>query len=146
MRLTGSADANKFACMGKKTKKPVVLSRRETQIMDIIFAEGECSAADVLAAIADPPSYSTVRKLLAILVDKGHLKHRDVGGKYFFRPTQPRRKAGQSALARVVTTFYEGSLEKAVAAMLSNSEAALSAEELQRLAELIEDAKRKEKQ
>jgi len=127
--------------MGKKAKLPVALSRRESQIMDIVFAESECSAADVLAAIPDPPSYSTVRKLLTILVEKGHLKHRSSGGKYFYRPTQPRGKAGQSALARVMSTFYEGSLEQVVAAMLSNREAELSEEELERIAALIEEAR-----
>ncbi len=132
--------------MGKKARKSVVLSKRETQIMDIVYSQGECSVSDVLQAMHDPPSYSTVRKLLTILMEKGHLKYRDGGGKYIYRPTKPRRKAGQSALTRVLATFYENSLEQAVAAMLANREINPSSEELQRLAELIEEAKKKGQQ
>ncbi len=94
----------------------------------------------------EPPSYSSVRKLLTILVEKGHLKYRKDEGKYVYRPTKPREKAGQSALMRVLSTFYENSLEQAVAAMISNREITPSSEELQRLGEMIEDAKRKGKQ
>lgn len=114
--------------------------------MDIVYSQGECSVSDVLQAMHDPPSYSTVRKLLTILMEKGHLKYRDGGGKYIYRPTKPRRKAGQSALTRVLATFYENSLEQAVAAMLANREINPSSEELQRLAELIEEAKKKGQQ
>ena len=109
--------------------------------MDIVYAAGEASAAQVLDAMSDPPSYSTVRKLLMILVEKGHLKHRRQDGKYFYQPTKPRGKAGKSAMARVLETFYEGSLEKAVAAMLQGRDANVSDEELNRLSRLIEDAR-----
>lgn len=127
--------------MRKKRKQAAALSKRETQIMDIVYSRGECSVSDVLEAMHDPPGYSSVRKLLSILAEKGHLKYRQEGGKYIYRPTKPRHKAGQSALARVLATFYENSVEQAVAAMLSSREISPSEEELQRLAELIEEAK-----
>ncbi len=126
--------------MKKRRKQPDELSRRERQIMDIVFAAEEASAAEVLAAMDDPPSYSTVRKLLGILIDKGQLRHREKDGKYFYRPTKPRGKAGRSAMKRVLETFYEGSLEKAVAAMLQGRDAKVTDEELARLKKLIEDA------
>ena len=125
-------------------KKSDGLSRRERQIMDIVYEAEEASAADVLGAMPDPPSYSTVRKLLGILVEKKHLKHRTRDGKYFYRPTRPRGKAGRSALTRVLETFYEGSLEKAVAALLSSNESDVSDDELRRLRVLIENAQQEE--
>jgi predicted transcriptional regulator len=118
------------------------LSRRERQIMDIVYAQGEASAAGVRAALPDPPSYSAVRALLAILVEKGHLKHRSEHGRYIFAPTRRRAQAGRSALRSVLDTFFEGSLERAVAALLRGSDANLSAEELQRLGQLIQKARR----
>lgn len=127
--------------MSKKKDYAAELSRRERQIMDIVYSAAEASAADVLEAMSDPPSYSTVRKLLAILVEKGHLKHREQRGKYLYRPTNPRSRAGKSALQKVLQTFYEGSLEKAVAAMLSGRDASVSNEELKRIVKLIEDTK-----
>ena len=121
-------------------KPPADLSRRERQIMEIVYARGEASAAQVLEDLPDPPSYSAVRALLAILEQKGQLKHRSEQGRYIFAPTRRRAKAGRSALMRVLETFYEGSLEKAVAALLQ-SDSRLSTEELQRLSELIEQAR-----
>jgi BlaI family penicillinase repressor len=118
------------------------LSRRERQIMDIVYAQGEVSAADVHAALPDPPSYSAVRALLAILVEKGHLKHRSEQGRYIYTPTRRRAQAGRSALRLVLDTFFEGSLEKAVAALLQGSETHLSPEELKRLGQLIEQARK----
>ena len=117
------------------------LSRRERQIMEIIYASGEASAAYVLEQLADPPSYSAVRAILAILVEKGHLKHRAERGRYIYAPTRRRAHAGRSALVRVLKTFYDGSLEKAVAALLRNADANLSPDELQRLSDLIEQAR-----
>jgi predicted transcriptional regulator len=125
------------------SRKPAhTLSRRERQIMDIVYAQGEASAADVRAALPDPPSYSAVRALLAILVDKGHLKHRSEQGRYIYVPTRRRAQVGRSALRRVLDTFFEGSVEKAVAALLQGSDANLSEEELARLAQLIEQARK----
>ena len=118
------------------------MSRRERQIMDIVYARGEASAAGVLAALPDPPSYSAVRALLAILVDKGHLKHRSDKGRYIYVPTRRRAQVGRSALRRVLDTFFEGSLEKAVATLLQGSDAKLSEEELQRLGQLIQQARK----
>jgi predicted transcriptional regulator len=123
------------------SRKPTAeLSRRERQIMEIIYARGEASAAQVLESLPDPPSYSAVRALLAILVQKGQLKHRPEQGRYIYAPTRRRSKAGRSALVRVLETFYEGSLEKAVAALLQ-ADSKLSAAELERLSELIEQAR-----
>lgn len=119
---------------------PDALSRRERQIMDIVYAQGEASAAEVRDALPDPPSYSAVRALLAILVDKGRLKHRSQQGRYIYAPTRRRTLAGRSALRRVLDTFFEGSLEKAVAALLQGAEAGLTQEDLKRLGRLIQQA------
>jgi predicted transcriptional regulator len=118
------------------------LSRRERQIMDAVYAKGEATAADVLASLPDPPTKTAVRTLLRILEDKGHLSHRAEGLTYVYRPSRPRGRAGKSALNRVLHTFFEGSLEKAVAAHLGDSATDLSADELARLATLIEQARR----
>jgi predicted transcriptional regulator len=121
------------------------LSRRERQIMDVIYRKGQATAAEVLAELPDPPGKTAVRTLLRILEDKGHLKHRQEGLAYVYVPSRPRDQAGRSALRRVLQTFFEGSLEKAVAAHLGDSAADLSPEELQRLAELIRQARKKGK-
>lgn len=117
------------------------LSRRERQIMDVIYLRGRASAAHVLAGMPDPPSYSAVRALLAVLESKGHVRHVREGNRYVYLPTRPRGRAGRSALRRVLRTFYDGSVEKAVAALLNVSDADLSPRELRRLARLIEEAK-----
>lgn len=119
------------------------LSRRERQIMDIIYRRGEASVADVLADLPDPPSYSAVRALLGILMTKGHVMYRRAGLRYVYRPTHPRGKAARSALRRMVETFFDGSAEKAVAALLDLSAADLSNDELKRLTKLIEAARKK---
>jgi BlaI family transcriptional regulator, penicillinase repressor len=118
------------------------LSRRERQIMDIIYSHGEASAATVLAELPDPPSYSAVRALLMIMVEKDHLKRRSVQGRYIFAPRRRRSQAGRSALRRVLETFYEGSREKALAALLHDHDAKLTSEELVRLQQLIEKARK----
>jgi len=122
-------------------KHSAELSRRERQIMEILFARGEATAAQVLEDLPDPPSYSSVRALLAILVEKGHAKHRSEQGRYVYTPTKRRSRAGRSALVRVLETFYEGSLEKAVAAMLQ-ADSKPSADELKRLSDLIDQAQK----
>ena len=121
------------------------LSRRERQIMDVIYAEGEATAVQVLAGLADPPSKTAVRTLLRILEEKGHLKHALRGREYVYQPKKPRLRAGRSAFQRVLSTFFDGSLEKAVAARLADSAANLSAEELRRLSDLIHQARKKGK-
>ena len=126
-----------------KTSKPSdsALSRRERQIMDIIYQQGRAAAADVLAALPDPPSYSSVRALLGILETKGHLKHIKDGPRYLYLPTRPRGSAAKSALRSVMQTFFGNSVEQTVATLLSVSETPLSPEELARLSALIDTAK-----
>ena len=116
------------------------LSRRERQIMDIIFQHSQMSVAEVLANLPDAPSYSTVRALLRILEEKGHLTHQKDGPRYIYRPTQPRHQAGRSALKQVVQTFFDKSVERTVAALVADAE--VSDEELDRLSQLIEQAKK----
>ena len=119
------------------------LSRRERQIMDVIFARGEATAAEVAEALPDAPSYSTVRALLRILEEKGHLKHREDGKRYVFLPTEPVEKASRSALKQVVQTFFEGSLASAVAALVDAKDAPVSDEELKRLEAIIKQARKR---
>lgn len=119
------------------------LSRRERQIMDVIFARGEATAAEVAAALPEPPSYSAVRAMLRILEEKGALRHREEGPRYVFMPTESREKASRSALKRVVQTFFDGSLASAVAALVDARDGALPPEELSRLEEIIRKAKTK---
>jgi predicted transcriptional regulator len=121
------------------------LSRRERQIMDVIFARGEATAADIHQSLPDAPSYSAVRALLRILEEKGHLKHREEGARYVFLPTESRGKASRSALQRVVQTFFDGSLSSAVAALVDAEGGKLSAAELKRLEAIIKAAKSKSK-
>jgi predicted transcriptional regulator len=116
------------------------LSRRERQIMDIIYAKGEATAMDVTEALPDAPSHSAVRALLRILEEKGVLKHREDGKRFVFLPTEPVEKASRSALKNVVQTFFEGSLANAVAALVDGKEK-IPAEELKRLEAIIKQAK-----
>jgi predicted transcriptional regulator len=118
------------------------LSRRERQIMDVIYARGEATAAEVQAALAQPPSKTAVRTLLRILEEKGHVNHKQSGQTYVYRPSRARSRAGRSALRRVLETFFQGSLEKAVAAHLGVSAAELTSDELARLADLIDQARK----
>jgi predicted transcriptional regulator len=118
------------------------LSRRERQIMDIIYELKEATASQVLDRLPSPPGYSAVRALLRVLEQKGHLSHRQDGPRYVFTPTLPRERARRSALRHLLKTFFDNSTEDAVAALLDISEDNLSTEDLQRLAELIEKAQR----
>ena len=118
----------------------VKLSRRERQIMNIIYERESASVADVLADLPDAPSYSTVRALLRILEEKGHLTHEKDGPRYIYRSTQPRHQVGRSALKQIVQTFFDKSVEKTVAALVSDAE--ISDEELDRLSQLIEQARK----
>ena len=119
------------------------LSRRERQIMDVIYALKKATATEVVDAIADPPSRTTIRTLMRILEEKGHLKHTKRGREFVYQPTRPRTRAGRSAMRRVVETFFSGSLEQAVATHLADPQADLSAEELERISDLIAQAKKK---
>ncbi len=116
------------------------LSRRERQIMDIVYEMSESTVAQVLELIPDPPSYSTVRALLRVLEDKGHLKHTQQGPRYIYSPTLPREEASQNALKHVLKTFFDNSTEDIVAALLNISEEDLSEEEYKRLTKLIKKA------
>jgi predicted transcriptional regulator len=116
------------------------LSRRERQIMDVLFRHGEGTVADVVAEMPDPPSYSAVRAMLRTLEDKGHVRHHEDGPRYVYRPTVARETARRSAIAHVVATFFDGSTEQAVAALLDGSERALTREERARLTALIRQA------
>jgi predicted transcriptional regulator len=116
------------------------LSRRERQIMDVIYQRGQATAAEVADAIPDPPSYSAVRALLRILEEKGFLRHEQQGLRYVFIPTVARDRARRSALKGLVKTFFDGSVEQTVAALIGNQK--LSGEELERLSKLIEQARK----
>ena len=119
------------------------LTRRERQIMDIIYAAGEASARDILERLSDPPTYATVRTLLRVLLDKGQLEHRAKGRSYIYTPTHPRESVAKGALKRLLETFYEGSVEQAVSGLLELKETRLDAEELKRIEALIRDQKNK---
>ena len=117
------------------------LSRRERQIMDVVYRTGRATAAEVLEALPDPPSYSAVRALLRVLEEKGHLRHEQDGPRYVFVPTVPRDKARRSALKQLVQTFFDGSTAQAVAALLGEPGAKMSDEDLERLSRLIDQAR-----
>ena len=119
-----------------------LLSRRERQIMDIVYRRGKATAAQILAEMSDPPSYSAIRALLRILVDKKHLHHRADGPRYVYSPAVPRQKARARALAQVVNTFFEGSALKAASALLG-SQRKLTKVELDELSALIDAARKR---
>lgn len=117
------------------------LGRRERQIMDVVFRLGRATVTEVRGELPDPPSYSAVRGMLRLLEDKGYLHHEAEGPRYVYLPTADPDQAGRSALNDVVATFFQGSVEAAVAAMLGPGEAPPTADELDRLARLIENAR-----
>ncbi|MGH9410328.1 MAG: BlaI/MecI/CopY family transcriptional regulator [Vicinamibacterales bacterium] len=118
------------------------LSRRERQILDILYRNGRATAAEVQEALPQAPSYSAVRALLRILEDKGHVAHEQDGPRYVYRPTVPRDNAQRSALRHMLKTFFDGSTEQAISALLDESSARLSPAELDRLARLIDAARK----
>ena len=118
------------------------LSRRERQIMEAIYRLGSATVSDVMAEMPDPPSYSAVRAMIGKLETKGYLEHRQEGPRYLYLATVPRQEARESALERLVRTFFDGSTEKAVTALLGMSSGEMSDEELDRLSTLIQDAKK----
>ena len=125
------------------TKNPHAhLSRRERQIMDVIYSKGRATAAEVLEAIPTPPSYSAVRAMLRLLEEKGYLRHEQDGPRYVFLPTLSRERARQSAMKQLLQTFFDNSAEQAVAALLDMSRAKLSDAELDRLSEMIDKARK----
>ncbi|MBY0493177.1 MAG: BlaI/MecI/CopY family transcriptional regulator [Cyanobacteria bacterium] len=116
------------------------LSRRERQILDILYAKSSATAAEVRESLPDPPSYSAVRALLRILEEKGHAKHETQGTRYVYLPSVPRESARHSALTRIVQTFFDGSAAQAAAALVDSG--SLSEDDLKRLSEMIDRARK----
>ena len=118
------------------------LSRRERQIMDVLHTKESATAAEVRAALPDPPGYSAVRALLRILEEKGHVRHRQEGVRYIYLPRISKAAASRSALKRVVSTFFQGSVTQAMAALLENADTELTDSELNKLQQIIKQAKK----
>ena len=118
------------------------LTRRERQIMDILYRRGRATAGEVMADLPGGPSYSTVRTQLRVLESKGHVRHQEEGLRFVYMPAVPRHTARKSALRHLVDTFFDGSTEKVVGALLGGEGTRLSEEELQRIAELVARAKK----
>jgi BlaI family penicillinase repressor len=123
----------------------VTLSRRERQILDILYTRGQATAAEILGSLPDPPSYSTTRALLRVLEQKGHVRHEEDGARYVFFPRVSRQRASVSALRHVLNTFFDGSAVAAATALVDGSASKLSTEELDRLEALIEKARKEGK-
>jgi BlaI family penicillinase repressor len=124
---------------------PATLSRRERQIMDILYQRGKAASSEVLEAMPDPPSYSAVRAMLRVLEEKGHVKHQAEGLRYVYVPTVPRDRAKKSAVKHLMETFFHESPEQVVAALLDVSASRLTREELDRMSDMIERAKKEGK-
>jgi len=118
------------------------LTRRERQIMDILYRRGRATAGEVMQDLTGEPNYSTVRTQLRVLEEKGHVKHEEIGLRYVYAPTVPRSAVRQSALRHLIDTFYDGSTEKVVAALLGVEGSRLSQEELDRIASLVDKARK----
>ena len=125
-----------------KTPSHIELSRRERQIIDILYSQGRSTAAEVQTALPDPPSYSAVRAMLRILEEKGHVRHEQDGPRYVYLPTVGRDNAKKSALRHMLRTFFDGSAEQAISALLDDESSKLSEAELERLARMINQARR----
>lgn len=119
------------------------LTRRERQIMDVVYRLGQATVSEVMDGLPDPPGYSAVRAMLRKLEAKGHLEHRESGARYVYEPTVPRESASENALTRLLRTFFDDSPSKTVAALLDLKGEDLSDSELDELAGLIEQARRK---
>jgi predicted transcriptional regulator len=122
------------------SEKHMQLGRRERQIMDVVYRRGQASVADVLSDLPDPPSYSAVRAMLGLLEDKGYLRHQQQGLKYVYLPADDTSKVRASALKHMVATFFGGSPERAVAALLEMEDSKLSSKDKQYLSQLIKKA------
>jgi BlaI family transcriptional regulator, penicillinase repressor len=120
----------------------ITLTRRERQIMDILYRRGRATASEVMADLPGNPSYSTVRTQLRVLESKGHVRHEEEGLRYVYVPHVPRHAARKSALRHLVATFFDGSTEKVVSALLGGEGVRLSDEELDRIAELVARARK----
>src|SRR3954462_9295861 len=124
-----------------RTRQPG-LSRRERQIMDILYRRGRATANEVMADLSGDPSYSTVRTQLRVLESKGHVRHEEEGLRYVYLPALPRHAARRSALRHLVDTFFEGSTEKVVGALLGGESSRLTEDELDRIAGMVEKARK----
>ena len=124
-------------------KKPQTLSRRERQIMDVLFSRGRATATEILEAIDDPPGNSAMRTLLRVLEEKGHVRHEEVGRVYYYEPTVALETARRSALDHVIDTFFHGSMESVVSTMIKLNRKKLDAEQAERIAGMIRDAAKK---
>src|SRR6188508_1388125 len=124
------------------TTTHAALSRRERLIMDILYRRGRATAAEVLEDLSGTPSYSTVRTQLRVLEEKGHVRHEEDGPRYVYAPAVPRHAARKSALRHLVDTFFDGSAEKVVGALLGGEGARLSEDELDRIAGIVEKARK----
>jgi len=118
------------------------LSKRERQIMDVLYRLGRATAGEILEALPAAPSYSTVRTQLRVLETKGHVRHEELGLRYIYAPIVPRHTARKSALKHLVETFFEGSSAKVVMALLGGDGAGVSEEELARIAEAVDNARK----
>lgn len=118
------------------------LTKRERQIVDVLYKRGRATAAEIMGDLPDRPSYSTVRTQLRVLEVKGHVRHEEQGLRYVYIPTVPRYAARRSALKHLVETFFDGSSTKVVAALLGGEASRLSDTDLERIAELVRDARR----
>ena len=125
-----------------RTSHHNTLTRRERQIMDVLYRRGRVSAADVMAELPGEPNYSTVRTQLRVLEDKGHVVHEEDGVRYVYAPAVPRHAARKSALKHLVETFFDGSAEQVVAAVLGGEASRLSDDDLTRIAGLVADARK----
>jgi BlaI family penicillinase repressor len=120
---------------------PTALSRRERQVMDILYRRSEATVAEVMADLPDPPTYSAVRSILRILMEKGMISHREDGPRYVYLPTVNTDRAADDAMKHVIRTFFDGSAQQAVAAVLRMSDAKLTDEEIATLSERIARAR-----
>ena len=121
--------------------RPALLTKRERQIMDVLYRLGRATAAEVMERLDGAPGYSTVRTQLRVLERKGHVRHEEEGLRYIYLPTVPRHSARRSALKHLVDTFFDGSSAKAVAALLGGEGSRVSDEELERIAQLVDRAR-----
>ena len=118
------------------------LTRRERQIMDVLYRRGRATAAEVMADVPGEPNYSTVRTQLRVLEEKGHVRHEEQGLRYVYMPAVPRRAARKSALKHLTDTFFDGSAQQVVAAVLGGEAARLSDDDLKRIADLVAKARK----
>jgi BlaI family penicillinase repressor len=124
------------------TPSPSALSRRERQIMDILYRRGRATAAEVMADLAGDPNSSTVRTQLRVLERKGFVRHEEAGLRYVYLPAVPRHAARKSALRNLVDTFFDGSVENVVGALLGGEGARITDDELQRISALVAKARK----